>query len=377
MPAVVRSRRSRAGLLALGAAVTLAAALLLSPAGSASTQAAPSNTAQPAISGTAAVGQTLTGSNGTWTENPTSFTYQWVRCAASGGASDGSDCAVIGGATTASYVVGTGDVGFTLRFRVTAVNADGQATAASNATAVVVAQAGPPNTALPTITGTATVGSTLTAAPGTWTGTSVTFAYQWRRCDAQGANCSSITGATQTTYTVASGDVGSTLRVNVTGTNSTGSNTVTSAQTAVVSSAPAPPATGCPSDKSTGPINVSQVSPPAHLVIDRQQARPQPIRRDTQTIVLRFHVSACGGRSIAGALVYQTPTPYQQFSDGEQPTGADGWATLTLRRLRFFPAAQQQQLLVVFVRARKAGEDLLGGISARRLVSFRVNLKAS
>jgi hypothetical protein len=377
MPALVRSRRPRPAVLAFVAALALAAALLLSQTGSASTQAAPTNSAQPAISGTAAVGQTLTGSNGTWTNNPTSFTYQWVRCPASGGASDGSDCAVIGGATTTSYVVGTGDVGFTLRFRVTAVNADGQGVAASNPTPVVVAQAGPPNTALPTITGTPTVGSTLTAAPGTWTGTSVTFAYQWRRCDAQGANCASITGATQTTYTVASGDAGSTLRVNVTGTDASGSNTVSSAQTAVVTAAPAPPATGCPLDKSTGPINVSEVTSPAHLVIDRQQATPQPIRKDTQTIVLRFHVSACGGRSIVGALVYQTPTPYQQFSDGERPTGPDGWATLTLHRLRFFPAAQQQQLLVVFVRARKDGEDLLGGISARRLVSFKVNLKAS
>ncbi len=374
MTTLVRSRHSRVGLLAVVATVALAGALLLSASAQA---AAPSNTVQPAISGTAAVGQTLTGSNGTWTDSPTSFTYQWVRCAAGGGASDGSDCAVISGATTASYVVDTGDVGFTLRFRVTAVNADGQGLAASNATALVVAKAGPPNTAPPTITGTATIGSTLTAQSGSWTGSSVTFTYQWRRCDGQGANCSPITGATQITYTVASGDAGSTLRVNVTGNDSSGSNTVSSAQTAVVSSAPVPPATGCPSDKSTNPINVSEVSSPAHLVIDRQQATPQPIRTDTQSIVMRFHISACGGRSVVGALVYQTPTPYQQFSAGEQATGPDGWATLTLRRLRFFPAAKQQQLLVVFVRARKAGEDLLGGISARRLVSFKVSLNGS
>ena len=69
-----------------------------------------------------------------------------------------------------------------------------------------------------------------------------------------------------------------------------------------------------------------------------------------------------------------TPTPYQQFSALEQPTAADGWATLTLRRLKFFPATQQQQNLIVFVRARKNGEDLLAGVSARRLISFRVNL---
>jgi hypothetical protein len=370
---MVRSRRGRYAVLALLFGVVFVAALL-SPAGSARTQAAPSNTVPPAIAGTAAVGQTLTTSDGTWTESPTSFTYQWLRCAASGGAPDGSDCAVIGGATTNSYVVATGDVGFRLRVRVTAVNGDGQATVASNATAIVVAQAGPPNTQPPTISGTPTVGSTLTANPGTWTGTSVTFTYQWRRCDTAGNNCTAISGATNSTYVVASGDVGSTLRVAVTGTDATGPNTVVSAQTAAVTAAPAPPATGCPTDKSAGPVNVSQISPPAHLVIDKQQSTPAVIGRSTQSIVLRFHISACGGRSVVGALVYQTPTPYQQFSEGEQPTGPDGWATLRLHRLRYFPAAKQQQLLIVFVRARKAGEDLLGGISARRLVSFKVNL---
>jgi len=375
MMGIVRSSRGRYGLLALLAVVVSGGALLLSPAGSGGTQAVPSNTVLPVVTGTPNVGQTLTASNGTWTENPTSYSYQWLRCPASGGQPDGSDCAVIAGATASSYPVATGDVGFRLRVRVTAANADGQASVASNATDVVTAQGGPPNTQPPTITGTTTVGSTLTAGPGTWTGTSVTFAYQWQRCDTSGANCTPITGATGTTYVLANEDAGHTLRVAVTGTDSTGPNTVTSAQTAVVTTvAPAPPATGCPADKSSGPINVSEVTSPAHLVIDQQKSTPQVIARDTQTIVLRFHVSACGGRSVVGALVYQTATPYQQFSITEEPTGPDGWSTTTVHRLNHFPASAQQQLLIVFVRARKAGEDLLGGISARRLVSFRVSL---
>jgi hypothetical protein len=351
------------------------AAALLSPVGSASTQAAPSNTALPAITGTAAVGQTVTTSDGTWTGSPTSFTYEWLRCPSSGGNDDGSNCASIG-VTTNSYAVATGDVGFTLRSRVTAVNSEGHVQAVSKATAAVVAEAKPPNTAPPTITGTATVGSTLTANPGTWTGSSITFTYQWRQCDASGANCTAITGATGNTYVIASGDVGHTIRVDVTGKVGTDSNTVTSAQTATVTTGAAPPATGCPAEKSTTPINVSQVSPPARLLIDKQQSRPNVITQSTQTIVLRFHVSACSGRSIVGALVYQTATPYQQFSISEEPTGSDGWATLTLHRLNHFPASTNQRLLVVFVRARKSDEDLLGGISSRRLVSFTVKLHA-
>jgi len=124
---------------------TAIAAALLSPAGSASTAAGPSNTGLPAITGTAAVGQTLTTSDGTWSTTPTSFAYQWLRCPSSGGAADGSDCAVIG-TTTNSYVVATGDVGFTLRAKVTATDTGGQTAAVSNATAIVVAKAGPPNT---------------------------------------------------------------------------------------------------------------------------------------------------------------------------------------------------------------------------------------
>ena len=357
-------------------AVALAGAALLgvlAPTVSARQQDIPTNTADPAIAGSPAQGQTLTATPGTWTGTPApTFAYQWLRCPPSGGASNGSDCATIDGATTASYVVAAGDVGFRLRVRVTATNSDGQASAVSNATAAVTVQAGPPNTAPPTITGSTVVGEALTANPGTWTGSGITFAYLWSRCDASGAACTDITSATQSTYTLVTADGGKTLRVKVTGTNTSGSNAVTSAQSGVVTAAPAPPATGCPTG--TGPIKIADLSPPARLSLDRQQIAPSPVRRDTQTIRIRLHVSACGGRSVEGALVYATPTPYQQFSATEQPTGADGWASLTMRRLRFFPASNQQQLLVVFARARKPAEDLLGGVSSRRLISFPVSL---
>jgi hypothetical protein len=361
-----RAASRRVAVLALLGAAILA---VLVPTGSAREQAAPANTVQPTITGTPSLGQTLTAAPGTWTGSPT-FAYQWVRCPTSGGSSDGSDCAVIGGASTTAYVVSSGDVGSRLRVRVTGSNAEGSAVAASNATDVVSGQAGPPNTAPPTIIGSTVVGQTLTATPGTWTGSGITYAYAWSRCDTAGGACAVIAGANQTTYRLAAADLGKTIRVGVTATNTTGSNTVTSQPTAVVTQSSG--TTGCPAG--TGPIDVDRLSPPVRLQITRQRITPSPVTRDTRTIRVSFQVTACNGRAVEGALVYATPTPYQQFSASEQPTGSDGWAILTLSRLRFFPASNQQQLLVVFARARKQSDDLLGGISTRRLVSFPVNL---
>src|SRR5205814_1772848 len=141
----------------------------------------PSNAAPPSIQGTAQEGQALTALPGKWNGSPPiTLTYQWRRCDTSG-----ADCADITGATATTYVLGAADVGSTIRVRVTGTNTDGSAFADSAQTAVVAAPPTPPaNTALPTISGTAQSGQTLTAANGTWTGTQpITYTYQWRRCD--------------------------------------------------------------------------------------------------------------------------------------------------------------------------------------------------
>lgn len=110
-------------------------------------------------------------------------------------------------------------------------------TVGADATVVVQqAPASPPvNTALPVVSGTAQVGQTLTASTGSWGGTQpLSYAYQWQRCDSGGAACGAIVGATGSSYLVAGGDAGVTLRVAVTASNSAGSATATSAATAVV-----------------------------------------------------------------------------------------------------------------------------------------------
>lgn len=232
----------------------------------------------------------------------------------------------------------------------------------------------PSNQDPPTISGSSKVGSTLTASTGRWSGsTPITFTYSWRRCDQDGGSCSGISGADEKTYTLKPVDAGNTLRVRVTARNDDGQASATSVPTGVVTTEPTPPPTGCPAG--TGTIEIAQLAPPARLQIDRQEIEPPVATDSTDRITGRFHVSACGGRTVRGALVHVTAVPFSQFSiPTEEATGEDGWAQLTMGRLRGYPASPRQQLLVMFVRARKSGENLLGGVSTRRLVSFPVNL---
>ena len=97
----------------------------------------------------------------------------------------------------------------------------------------------PTNTSAPTVTGQSQVGQTLSGTTGSWSGSQpMSFAYQWRRCDATGANCVAVSGATAQTYVLVAADQGSTIRVSVTATNPYGSASAQSSPTAVVTAAP-------------------------------------------------------------------------------------------------------------------------------------------
>ena len=237
--------------------------------------------------------------------------------------------------------------------------------------------AAPVNTASPTISGKPQEGQKLQGDNGKWSPTPNDYNYFWTRCDSTGASCADISGAHTTSYTLTSADVGNTIRFKVGAAISGDRTFASSAATAVITAAatPAPtPATGCP--VGSGTIQIADLASPARLLLDGQQASPSPVLRTTGQVVLRYHVSACGGRSVQGALVYATAVPFSQFSvPPEASTGADGWGEVDLRTLAGFPASSRQGLVAVFVRARKSGEDLLGGVSTRRLFSVPVNLR--
>ena len=227
-------------------------------------------------------------------------------------------------------------------------------------TGAAASSAKPKNASPPTIAGTPQDGSTLTATRGEWDNSPTDYNYFWMRCGPGGGSCGNINAAHALTYTLRSNDVGNTLRFRVDAKNADGTTSAASVPTAVITAAtkpaptPTPPATGCPSG--TGPVAIANVSSPAILLIDQQQTDPQVVNGGTQQLIARYHVSACGGRSVQGALVYATAVPFNQLSiPPEATTNSDGFAELDFNMLAGFPVSSKQQLIAIFARARKSG----------------------
>jgi uncharacterized protein YukE len=185
------------------------------------------STVQPVVIGAVQKGRTLRVDNGAWSRSPTSFTYGWLRCN-----QNGRICTPIDGAAAASYVATATDVGHALVAVVTAssggatapaLSAAATGTAAGTGTTTTATRARPKNTAAPVVAGSAVAGSQLTATAGTWSGSgTIGYAYQWYRCDAAGAHCSSIHGATAATYELAAQDVTHTIGLTVNASDSAG-----------------------------------------------------------------------------------------------------------------------------------------------------------
>lgn len=360
-------RTNGRGRLALGLSAALGSvltALVMLSASFAAPQVAPVNTQEPSISGTARVGRVLEGTRGSWT-GAESFSFRWMRCDPDGSQANASDCDAISDATGTDYRVRSADRGFRLRFRVTATNADGSSTAASNATARVTSGSGAPsNVERPSISGTPAPGNRLTANRGAWNGDEpMTFGFSWRRCDAQGNSCGAISGATNNEYVVQSADVGRTLRVRVTARNDDGSRTETSAQTAVVGQQPEPGnSVAVESLRASGDrLDVSQV-----------QFSPNPVTSRTAPITVRVRVQNRDNRPVRGAMVFMRATP--RVVQGQTlPTGADGWVTLQLQPNQLFPQPQNGRNVQFFVKAFRKGDPGTGGIAGYRLVQVRLS----
>jgi GH25 family lysozyme M1 (1,4-beta-N-acetylmuramidase) len=202
----------------------------------------PASSSPPTMLGTARSGTRLTAVPGEWSGGkPVAFTYQWQSCD-----SAGAGCTSIAGATLPTYVAGATDVGHALKLAVTATGKAGSATAVSPAS-VAVGSGGSAATRLaalapPQVSGSAVAGQTLSAAVGTWSGSPTSFALQWRRCDGFGSACVAVNGATGSSYALTPTDIGATISLLVTATNSSGSQSAAAPTTVVVAAAPIPPA---------------------------------------------------------------------------------------------------------------------------------------
>ena len=246
-------------------------------------------TGEPTISGTAQVGEVLTvnttgiaDADGLTTST---YSYQWL-----------SDDAEIGGATDSTYTLVAADEGRTIKVRVIVTDdAENETTLTSAATEAVAAAPQPdsPATGLPTISGTAQVGQTLTAditgiadADGL---TNATYSYQWIAND--GGTDADISGATDDAYTLVADDEGKTIQVRVSFTdNAENEETLTSEATGeVASGGPTEPPGQPPKLKGVanadGTVTLSWEAPDDDSVTGYQILRRRPTEGENTLLV--------------------------------------------------------------------------------------------
>lgn len=174
----------------------------------------PENTELPSITGTARVGEVLTGDDGEWSGTPEPvLTRQWL-----------ADDEPIEGATGTTYEPVEGDIGKVITLAVTGTNGGGESTAVSEPTdPVEAALAAPENTEAPVVSGDAELGALLTATDGEWDGSPpITYTYDWQRSP-DGEDDWTAIGATVATYTLVEADEDQFIRCVVTATNAAGS----------------------------------------------------------------------------------------------------------------------------------------------------------
>jgi hypothetical protein len=193
---------------------------------------APAISMAPGISGTVQQGHPLTVSNGTWSNNPTAFRYAWQACDSSG-----STCSSVG-TNSNTYTLQGNDVHRYVSVTVTASNAGGTASVTTASVGPVLLPP-PASTKSPTLSKT---GGTLSVTIGSWSNNPTAFSYLWNSCDASGANCAPIAGATSNSYALSAADIGTTIVCVVTATGEGGSGSAPTTKTAIVGASDIPAA---------------------------------------------------------------------------------------------------------------------------------------
>ena len=206
----------------------------------------------PGITGTAEIGETLTVDTSPIpdTDQNTRFGYLWIRI-------DGGTDTNIDGATNSSYTLTDDDEGKSLKVLVGFRTTGGERVRLTSAATAAAPASNSPATGVPTITGTAQVGGTLTADTSDIADQDgledAEFSYQWLADD------TAITGATTSSYTLTDIEEGKTIQVKVSFTDNGGNDeSLISAATAAVAAAPPDdsPATGVPTN--SGAVQVGE-----------------------------------------------------------------------------------------------------------------------
>jgi hypothetical protein len=325
-------------------------------------QAAPKNTKEPSILYVypIKIGTVLNGNKGAWSGTaPISYYTTWLRCN-----SDAQACNKIPNAENKpTWTVVSADVGHTLRFYVTASNADGKATAESNATSVVPNGPGAPaETAPPTISGQAVVGQTLTATTGTWKGNHpISYTFKWQTCNSAATSCSP-NGATGNTYTVVAADVGKRVRVKVIAKNNAGQTPGLSDPTAVVTSSSGGGGGGNGSSVPVGSLVAGD-----KLVVDTVNFSPNPVTSRSTPIQVKIKITDTKGKLVRGAFVFFRSTPIVTSTPTDAATDSNGTVIYTITPRSDFPLKTGYSVQF-YVKAYRQGDPTLAGVAGTRLV---------
>ena len=183
------------------------------------------------------------------------------------------------------------------------------------------------STSPPTISGTAEQSQTLAEQHGSWTDSPTGYSYQWQSCGSAGNNCQAIEGATAQTYTLTSADVGSTIRVQETASNTGGSSSpATSAATAVIQSS-LPGGGEGPGSGGSGGATAATTATTAPVSVILSGSGLLPIVGQSQTVSV---ISGTVTIRLRGTSKFVSLSGTSTIPDGSEVEATHGHALITV-----------------------------------------------